>query len=116
MYSSSDESLMNGKCVGVNSTNYECEDIMRTSECIFNTGIIELDDKCDIYGETCKTKCSELSEEECYSDNRSNDCFRLKESDGSLRSCIDKVLHKYFILFYFNLNQKYKFRKKQVVK
>jgi hypothetical protein len=95
VYSSS--SGDDGNCYSKDDATHTCDEIKNNNQCESGGGLINLDGKCDIYGTTCKTNCSELGTgTTCTSGDRENDCFLLENADGSKR-CKDTVCLFIFI-------------------
>jgi hypothetical protein len=85
-----------GKCYSKNTTVLSCEDLIGNDQCTSGGAIEGLVEKCDMYGDTCKTKCSELSSDECTDGDRGNDCYVLEGEDGNEGTCVDKVFIHYY--------------------
>jgi hypothetical protein len=86
-----------GKCKDKTDKDLQCWDVADITECSDNDklGGTTLEGKCDIYNEVCKTRCDELTSETTETcsagGNRSDDCFEVKNSDGTFKECVDLV-------------------------
>jgi hypothetical protein len=87
------DSSTNGICVEKNTSDYECLYIQKESQCSNGGGIDVLSGTCEMYGGSCKIRCSNITDEYTCRDTRSDDCFWiLGDTSSSVNSyCINKV-------------------------
>jgi hypothetical protein len=108
--SSGDGDGDSGTCYSKDDTTLTCDKIYENDQCMKGGGIGSINNKCDMYGGLCKTKCRELGAgTACTSGDRGSECFLIRNGDGSFNSCTVIVYLFIFIfififLFFFNFN------------